>query len=133
MVAAVYSTVLAAIYPDVETAFPGVPVAYPNGPIDLNAVPDLWAEVEVVFTTADQVNLAVNPKTRQRGFVYVSVYAREGTGTAAGAGLLAWFTGRLAYLRSGGLQLKEATAVTEPNARGWFVTGLKVEFFYDPP
>lgn len=127
----VRAALLGAVYPAHEQAFPGVPVVIDNGPFDRNNAPDLWAELEIKFHGADQVNVAANPDTRQRGYVYLSVYARSGTGNKRSLEVLGWFANQLGYHRSELVQCQVPELVPEPEIRGWHIESLKVAFFAD--
>jgi hypothetical protein len=125
------TALLSAVYPAHVTEFPNVPVVIDNGPFDRNNAPEVWAELEIKFHDSDQVGPSANPRTRQRGFVYLSVYSREGTGNKVGLRVLGWFAQQLGYYRSAPVQCNEPSAVPDPAVRGWHIDSLKVPFFAD--
>lgn len=127
------SALVSAVYPAHTAEFPDVPVVIDNAPFDRNNAPDLWAEVEVKFHDGDQIGPSARPGTRQRGFVYVSVYSRSGTGNMRALRLLGWFANQLGYLRSAPVQCQAPGMVPEPGVRGWHIESLKVPFYADSP
>jgi hypothetical protein len=127
----IISSITGLIFPSVSAAFPSIPIVINNGPFDRDNAPPLWVEVEIDFMNAGQIGPSAIPKTRQRGYVYVCVYARDGTGINASANLLGWFASQLGYARINGVQLQAPEVSSEAPARGWHMLPLKVQFYAD--
>jgi hypothetical protein len=127
----IQDSVIGLIHPAVTVAYPSLGLAYENAPFDRNNPPPLWAEIDFHYTNASQIGPSGNPKTRQRGFVYVCVYAREGTGTKATTDVLGWFRKQLGYATPGPVRLQAPQIVSEPGVKGWHLRSIKVEFHAD--
>ena len=125
-----------AIVADVNAAFilayPTVPLVHKNAPFDRNTPPEEWVEFEVKFMDAQQVGMNLVPRTRLKGFVYVSCWARSGTGSRRQIGIVDWFAAQLGYRTIGGavLQAPQPTHATAPT--GWEVEMVKFYFYTAP-
>lgn len=118
---------------DFRAAHPDLKLVHDNGPFDWNNPPERFVEFEVEFYDAEQVGVAVNPRTRERGWVYVTAYGRSGTGTNELLSALSWFREKLGYATLTGVQFEVVRPVgTGAPKRGWFTQGLKVEFTTNP-
>lgn len=113
-------------------AFPDIPMVTENAPFDYNNPPDTFAELEIEFHDGKQLNVAVDPKTRYHGCVYLTVTTREGKGTRAALALLDWGAGQLGYYRTLRLHLQAPEPHETQHPRGWYSKALKVDFYADP-
>lgn len=127
----VRSDITGLVYPSILTLVPDMPVAFDNAPFDRNSLPDLWAEFEVVFDGGEQLGPSANPRTRRRGQVHVSVYARDGTGTKKVSWAMACFRQMLGYAYAGRAILGEPKDVPEVPGKGWYIRSLQVAFHAD--
>jgi len=113
-------------------AYPGMAIAYDNSPFDWANTPEQFVYFEVEFHDANQINIAVTPKTRDVGFVYVTVFTRTGKGSKTALGILDWFRSTLAYKNSGSVQLREGKPDNHPaDLSGYHRASLKVPFHSD--
>ena len=112
-------------------AYPTVPIVYDNGPFDWNNPPALFVTLEVVFYAGQQINLGIGPKTRHTGFVYVTVYAKEGTGALASRGILDWMAARLGYATLTHVQIEAPQPVGGSNVKGFATQEMKFAFYAD--
>lgn len=118
------------------TAYPNVPLVVDNAPFDWNSPPPLFVTLEIRFYAGNQIGMAAEPKTRRRGYVYVSVYVREGRGSREALGLLSWFDTLMGYATlvpvGARIQLQEAEPVGSQARKGWYIEGMKIAFHVDP-
>lgn len=128
MQVAIREALIGAVNADYLLAFPGVPIVYDNMAFDRNTPPPMWVEYEVKFAGADQIGMSFVPKTRTHGFVYVTVWAREGAGSKANLTMLDWFTGKLAYKTFSGVNLQASEPVGGGQPQGWFMEQIKLYF-----
>ena len=116
--------------------FPAIPLVFDNQPFDLNKPPKLFCEVETKFYDGKQINIAANPRTRIYGMVYVTVFAREGTGNRQSLLVIDWVTKQLEYQTRSNLVIQLILQAGRPNSlpdrKGWHIEELKVPFFADP-
>jgi hypothetical protein len=129
---AIRQAVTTAIDAPFALAFPGVPLVFKNAPFDYNNAPEVYAECEIEFLASSQIGAAAAPKTRTRGYVYVSVATRQGLGTARANAILAWFADTLQYNIVGGAQMQAAEDDGSSERKGWAFEFLKVPFHADP-
>ena len=115
-------------------AYPASPAVFDNDPFDWNSPPETFVEVEIKFYDGAQVNISADPKTRLRGFVYVTAYARQGTGSKLALQILDWFNARLKYAVVDPVQLQEPRPDGSDDGRktGYYTESLKVEFHTRP-
>lgn len=132
MQADVYASLVAFIYATYTAAYPANTLVIDNNPFDWNAPPPLYTEVEIEFVNGQQVNLGEDPKTRLFGFVYISVYARAGTGNKESLDRQDTLIQALKYARVGTANLQEPLPDGTSTPKGWFVRHLKIEFHTDP-
>jgi hypothetical protein len=115
-----------------SAAHPGVAIVFDNGPFEWNNPPATFVHVELEWVDGDQLFLALRPKTRYRGSVQVTVYAKTGTGTKASLNLLGWFANILEYQNAGRARLQHAKLDPAPeSAKGWARQSLCVGFHAD--
>ncbi len=126
------TSILGLVVDPYAAAYPTVPAAWDNSPFDWSNPPETFVWVEVDFQDADQVNIAVMPRTRYRGHVYVTVFVRNGAGTNNALDILDWFRGALAYRYAGAVQLREAKPDVRPDdSSGYRHFCIKVPFHSD--
>lgn len=109
-------------------AYPTVPIVYENAGFDWNNPPPLFVTLEVLFQDGRQIGMAYAPKTRLHGCVYLSVYARQGSGSRASLGLLDWFASLLGYQQIGAAQLQAPSPNGTSEHKDWFCQELKFDF-----
>ena len=85
------------------------------------------------FSGGNQIGVSFAPKTRVHGFVYVSVWCREGTGSKKALAMCDWFSDALAYKSQGGVQLQAAEPVGGNSPVGWYVEGIKLYWYANNP
>jgi len=117
---------------DFPLAYPDIPIVYDNQPFDRNNPPERWVEYEIKFNGANQIGMAMNPKSRIHGFVYVTVWSKEGAGSKTSARLADWFTQKLQYASSNGVLLQAAEPVPDKPPVGWYIDQLKLYFYANP-
>lgn len=132
MQAIIRNALVSAINDKFVTAYPGIPIVYDNAPFDRNSPPPIWVEYEIKFAGARQVSLGFIPKTRVHGFLYVTVWARDGTGTKNSLTMLDWFSSQLGYIAFGGVNLRAAEPVGGKGPAGWHIEQIKLYFYSDP-
>lgn len=113
-------------------AYPNVPIVFPNAPFDRNSPPPIWVEYEIKFNGAGQVGMSQVPRTRVHGFLYVTVWAREGTGVRESLRMLDWFSEHLAYRSFDPVLLQAAEPVSDSPPVGWNIEQLKLYFYTKP-
>jgi hypothetical protein len=125
--------IVAFVDADFRADNPSLQLVHDNAPFDWNNPPERFVEFEIGFYDAEQVSLGAQPRTRERGWVYVTAYGRAGTGTNELLAALGWFREKLKYANVAGTQFEVARPVgTGTPKRGWFTQGLKVEFTTAP-
>lgn len=92
----------------------------------------MWVEFNIAFAGGNQVGMAFAPKTRVHGFVYVSVWCREGAGWKKASLMRDWFAAQLQYKAAGGVNLQAAEPVGGKGPTGWDVQELKLYFYANP-
>jgi len=112
--------------------YPSLVVTYPNQPFDWSNPPAFFVAVEVEFMGGSQVGVEVNPKSRIRGAVYVTVYAREGAGSRQAGVVKDWFGEKLRFKHLGTANLQAQEPSGSTTSRGYYTTRTKVGFFSDP-
>jgi hypothetical protein len=110
--------------------YPAVPIVYENAPFDWNNLPDTFTEFEVRFYTGQQINLGA-PKTRYGGYVYVTVWTKEGKGTLPTKKILDWVDDRLGYKRLTYTQIEAPEPDEGSPNKGWYIEGSKFRFYAD--
>jgi hypothetical protein len=119
-----------------KAAFPTIPLVTDNAPFDWDNPPPDFVRYEVSFLAGRQLGMAAEPKTRMAGFVYVTAYARAGTGSKKALTSLGWFGDTLKYrvLDAPGVRVQleadDPTGSSEP--RGWYCEHMKFYFHANP-
>lgn len=132
MRAIIRSAIVGLIHDAYSTAYPNVPIFYDNGPQDMNALPELFVEVEIKFYDGQQINIAHAPRTRYKGFVYVSVHTRSGLGTGKVNELLDWFANLLKYQSPGPVRLQAPQPEGSDDSKpGWYCDETKLYWYAD--
>lgn len=111
-------------------AYPAIPVVYENQPFDWNNLPDTFTEFEVRFYSGQQINLG-SPKTRHGGYIYVTVWTKEGKGTIATKKILDWIDAHLGYKTLTHTQIEAPEPNEGPDNKGWHTEGSKYRFYAD--
>lgn len=113
-------------------AYPAVSLVVDNAPFDRNHPPPLWVEYEIKWAGGEQIGMAQSPKTRIHGWLYVTVWAREGTGSKKSLSIVDWFNSQLkyGYISGVNLQAPQPESVTAPT--GWYLEQIKLYFYSDP-
>lgn len=136
MIVAIRDALVALVYADFIAAYPTVPIVTDNAPFDWNAPPERFVEFEVRHYAGAQIGLSASPRTRLRGFVYVSVNCRAGMGSKPALELLDWFIAALEYkiVAASGVRisLQEADPTGVEVLKGWYSERLRVSFHADP-
>ena len=117
---------------DYPLMYPDTAIVYDNQAFDRNSPPSLWVEYEIKFAGGSQIGMAAKPKTRIHGFVYVTVWAKEGAGTKTSARMIDWFTNKLQYASSNGVLLQAAEPVPDKGPVGWYTEQIKLYFYANP-
>lgn len=119
-----------------QAQFPGVKLVFDNAPFDWNALPERFVTCELKFYGGNQIGAQAEPRTRYTGYVYITAYAREGTGSSACLDMVEWLGSQLAYVvlsnSTAKVVMKEAEPVGSDTEKGWYLEQLKVPFFADP-
>lgn len=115
----------------VKLQFPTIPVYYDNQPFDANNPPPVYIDVEVEFYASEPTGVGAQ-KSRHRGFLYVSVVMKEGTGSRTARQVHDWFIQRLAYQNIDPVQFEEPLPNGSTTSRGWKAYELKIPFFSRP-
>jgi hypothetical protein len=125
-------TALATLVTQALVDYPNLKVFWDNsGPLDLSVVKDTCLEVDYYWDDAGQASLGDAPLVRTTGSVYLTIYAKAGTGTKSCLQLMDTLTDRLKFRNSEGL----VTTVPRPGRRqerdGWQSQELHLPFRYD--
>jgi hypothetical protein len=118
---------------DFPLAYPDVTIVYDNQAFDRNSPPDTWVEYEISFSGAEQIGMAFKPSTRVHGFLYVTVWTKEGAGSKRSTRIADWFAAKLAYVTSNGVQIQAAEPVPDKPPAGWFTNMQKLYFYANTP
>jgi hypothetical protein len=113
-----------------KAQYPTIPVTYENQPFDWNNLPDTFVEFEVRFYSGQQINLGA-PKTRHGGYIYVTVWTKEGKGTLETKRIIDWVAGRLGYKALATVQIEADEPDENSPTRGWHLEGVKFRFYAD--
>jgi hypothetical protein len=132
MQALIRESLIGLVRNDYIAAYPTIPIVFDNAPFDRNNPPAQWVEYEIKFSGGSQIALAALPKTRIHGFLYVTVWVREGTGSKTALTMLDWFAARLQYRAANRVQLQAAEPVPDSSPSGWYCEQLKLYFYSDP-
>lgn len=136
MLVKIRDALIALVVPSFNVAYPAVKLVTDNAPFDWNAPPERFVEFEIKTYSGSQIGMQVDPRTRYRGFIYVTVYCRTGLGSKPALELLDWFTATLAYqivsVTGMRLTLEEPDPGQSQNSKGWYTESLKVSFYADP-
>lgn len=124
--------VTTAIQGPYDSAFPNAPVVFQNAPFDWNNPPALFTEMEIEYLGGRQIGAAAEPKTRLYGYVYASVKARDGTGSAQCNLILNWIASALEYKKLGPAQFQASEDDGSTTSKGWYQKHIKVSFYADP-
>lgn len=113
-------------------AYPGVPLVVDNAPFDRNSPPPMWVEYEIKWGGGNQVGMSANPKTRIHGWIYVTVWVKENTGSKVALAVVDWFNSQLAYAAVPGVHLQAPEPESPTPPTGWYMEQLKLYFYSDP-
>ena len=116
---------------DFQAAFPTIPLVHDNAPFDWNNPPASFVTFEVQFYFGAQADISANPKTRYRGFVYVTAYGRTNTGSRSLLVMLDWFSANLKYAYVAPVHLQAPEPAGSQDVKGWYTQQLKVPFYTD--
>lgn len=115
-----------------NTAYPGVPLVTDNMPFDRNKPPPQWVEFEIKWAGGSQVGMAARPKTRLHGWLYVTVWVKENTGSKTALTAVDWFNTQLGYAEVPGVHLQAPQPESVVPPKGWYAEQLKLYFYSDP-
>jgi len=115
-----------------KAAYPAVPIVYENQPFDLNSAPDVYVELEVKVYAGHQISLG-SKKTRYSGFIYTTVYTKEGKGTVESLQILDWLANKIGYANLGVTQVQAPSPEEGPQLKSWHTEEMKFAFFADTP
>lgn len=136
MQAAIREALIAHAKADFEATFAGEQMAYDNAPFDWANPPAHFIEFNVRFYDGGQIGASAAPRTRIKGFVYVTANIREGLGSKQPLAMLDWFAGKLGYATLAGagcrIVLKEPQPTGSSEPKGWYSEHLKIQFYADP-
>lgn len=113
-------------------AYPSIPIVYDNQPFDRNSPPMLWVEFEIKFAGGKQAGMSASPRTRISGWVYVTVWAKDGLGTKTSLSILDWFSQQTGYARPLGVTLEAPQPEFVSSPPGWHCEQLKLHFYSAP-
>lgn len=128
----VRDALVAFVNDDFKVAYPDLPLVFDNAPFDWNDLPSEFVRFEIQFLDGSQVGASFTPKTRLRGFVYVTHYAREGSGSRAGLSALDWFIRRLSFATAGPALLQEVKPNGSAEVLGYYTSQIGVPFYTIP-
>lgn len=114
-----------------EADHPSVPMIYDNQAFDWNSAPSEFVECEIKFYSSSQINIQNQPKTRYRGYIYLTAYTKEGLGTVSLLTHLDWLASHLQYQNIDGVQVQNAEPVGPASLKGWFAEEMKFAFWVD--
>lgn len=115
-----------------KAQYTSIPIVYDNQEFDWNNPPAQFVTFEIDFQSSNQVGMSADPRTRIKGFVYVCVYVRSGTGSKNALTMIDWFANLLKYARIGNVLLHEPEPEPSRAPKGWFTSHLKLYFVSDP-
>lgn len=128
----VRAALIGAIDASFASAYPGKKIVYDNTAFDRNNAPDVWVEFEVKFGGGHQIGMSATPKTRVWGFLYVTVWTKDGAGWKQGDVIADWFATQLKYGSFGGVNLQAPEPVDEKGPTGWHLSAIKLYFYTGP-
>ena len=118
---------------DFVSAFPAVPIHYDNQPFETNSPQDLFVTLEIRPYAGFQISMSATPKTRIKGFIYVTCYSKTGSGTVPSLQILDWMETKLGYKNLGITQIEAPSPVEGEILKGWHTEGVKFAFYADKP
>ena len=110
---------------------PTVPLIYDNQAFDWNSAPSEFVECEIKFYSSSQIAIEGQPRTRYRGYVYLTAYTKEGLGSVNLLRHLDWLAKHLQYQNLSGVQIQNAEPVGPSTLKGWFAEEMKLAFWVD--
>lgn len=125
-----------AVYSRLNTAWsashPTMKVRYENNlTVDLNTEMAPFLTCELLFNDGAQLSLGSSPGVRYEGAIYLSVWAKESSGTSAALTRL----GELALLFQmaafGGVNTRAPRPLPGRVQAGWYVLTLRIPFWFD--
>lgn len=114
-----------------QAAFPGIACVFDNQAFNWNDPPDRFVQFEIQFMDGDQIGASSSPRTRFKGFVYVTANARLGLGSKVTLQELEWFADALKYQSPGPVRLQAPRPTGSAEVKGWYSESLKVDFYAD--
>lgn len=132
MQAQIRESLIGLVHAPFLAAYPSLALVHDNVAFDRNNPPASWVEYEIKFAGGRPVGMAAAPKTRVHGFVYVTVWSREGTGWKASSQVADWFANQMQYKRAGTVELQAAEPTDLSGPTGWNLDGIKLYFYANP-
>ena len=119
------------LHPMLQAHIPDCVVVYDNAPFDWHHPPQRFMTIEIEPFAAHPLGCAAHPKTRLRGYVYVTTYAPLGEGTAWAMRTLTWLASQMQYQSWSPVQLETVQPVRLRAATGFDTRGFKCAFYGD--
>jgi hypothetical protein len=115
-----------------KSEYPEIPLVHDNAPFDRNEPPPQWVEFEIKWAGAKQIGASFVPRTRIHGFVYVTVWVRQGVSARTALQTLDWFENKLKYSQIGPVHIQAAEPGSDTPPTGWYCEQLKFYFYSNP-
>lgn len=129
---AIRNAIVGYVQPAFSIAYPAIAIVHDNSPFDWNSPPPEFVQFEVKFIDGNQVGMAADPKTRYTGFVYVTTFARSGTGSQRTLAILDFFADLLKFAYVGPVQFHEPKPGGSTTVKTYYTEQLKVGFLSKP-
>jgi hypothetical protein len=133
---AIRAALVAFALADYQTEYPTVPLVTDNEPFDENDPPPHFVEFNVKFFDGQQISIAGEPRTRIKGYLYVTATIRQGRGSKLTLMALDWFSQKMGYSTMPGAGCRIILDRPEPESmqapKGWFSEQVKFAFYADP-
>jgi hypothetical protein len=131
-----YENIRAAFVSRAATAcaatYPTMPLFFDNGPEpDLDNLAGPFVRVSVQFRSAEQINISPTPDDRTRGFVVLTCYVRDFTGTTAILPIVTFLNDLFKHLNLSGLKTTTPLPMPDLTYQGWYAMTLRVPFYVD--
>ncbi|UCV26799.1 phage tail terminator-like protein [Ferribacterium limneticum] len=124
-------TALAGLMEAALTAYPTLAVSWDNTPIDLSKAGDLALQIEYMWDDAGQIDLGLAPNHRTTGSLFLTIFAKAGTGTVKALQLMDTLTLQLKCKSVSGLVTTVPKPGKKPERSGWKTQELHVPFYFD--
>jgi len=112
--------------------YPTVPALYENRfNVDLSTQRGPFVAAEITYVDGQQVSLELKPVVRYHAAVHLTVWVKEGTGSAEALGILAALADLFKTVTFSGVNARAPQPLPRRNTQGWAVYAVRVPFYFD--